>query len=114
MPEFCFRLGASDIFDIQYNYGFNKPALIPVLMHEVSIGSGLGFAEAYSFRLGAALSEQYSCLFLSGEALLGTRTGIYAKLYLGGDDFYYTWPSTDYIGRTARLNFGMNYRFGFK
>ncbi|MCU0363187.1 MAG: prolipoprotein diacylglyceryl transferase [Bacteroidales bacterium] len=114
MPEAYLRVGVRDIFDIQYNYGFNRPVSIPVLMHELSIGSGLGVAEAYSLRLGAALSEQYSCLFLSGEALLGTRTGIYAKLYFGGDDFYFSWPSTDLIGRTARLNLGLSYRFGFK
>lgn len=114
MPEAYLRIGVRDAADLQYTYGFTLPSPVPVLMHELSLGTGLGSAETHSLRFGAAISDQYSTLFLSATAQLGTKTGVFLKYYLPGDDFYYTWPNTDVRKRSPRLNFGMSYRFGFR
>jgi prolipoprotein diacylglyceryltransferase len=114
MPGLMLRIGRKDIIDVQYSYGFDLPAPIPVMLHQVSIGTGLGYKTDYSLRLGAALSENYATIFLSAEALLCKNLGLTFKYNFGGDDFYFAYPSTDFVDRKGRIQFGANYRFGYK
>lgn len=59
MPEVMVRVGRKDIADIQYSFGFNFPASVPVLLHELSIGPGFGFRTGYGTRSGTAISDEY-------------------------------------------------------
>jgi len=71
LPEVQIRIGPKEVFNLQYNYGFNYPASLPVLPHELSIGTGFGLKDGYDLRLGIAVAHDYSTAFLSAEALLG-------------------------------------------
>ena len=114
LPEVLFRVGRRDILDLQYRYGFNLPVSLPVLLHEFSLGTGFGFKTDYSLRFGAAVSENYSTTFISAEALLGKKIGLSFKYNFGGYDFYYSDNYYEFIERKGRIQFGANYRFGFK
>ncbi len=117
MPAVLLRVGRADILNFQYNYGFNYPASIPVLLHEFSIGAGFGFKDGYDLRFGAAVSENYSATFISAEALVAKNFGLALKYNFGGEDFYYYTsdnPDYKYIDRKGRILFGLNYRFGFE
>jgi hypothetical protein len=114
MPELLFRIGRRDKVDVQYTYGFNLPTLYPVPMHELSIGSGFGFKTDYNLRFGAAVSEDYATIFISGEALIGKKIGLTLKYNFAGSDFYSSTNYSEYIDRKGRILFGANYRFGFE
>ena len=114
LPEVLLRVGRRDVVDLKYTYGFNLPTSIPVLLHELSIGSGFGFKTEYNLRLGAAMSNYYTTTFISAEALLGKNLGLTFKYNFGGEDFYYYSTNPEYLDRKGRILFGANYRFGFK
>ena len=114
LPEVFFRFGRRDILDVQYSYGFNSPTSIPVLLNEFSIGTGFGYRTDYNLRVGSAFSQNYSTMFISGEAAIGKKLGLTFKYNFGGDDFYLTDNYAYSIERRGRFLFGANYRFGFK
>jgi hypothetical protein len=113
LPEVLLRVGRRDIFDLQYKYGFYLPACIPVLLHELSIGSGFGYKTDYNLRVGTAVSENYATTFISAEALLNKNFGLTLKYNFRGDDFYFSNNYTESVERHGRILFGANYRFGF-
>jgi prolipoprotein diacylglyceryltransferase len=114
LPEVMLRVGRRDILDFQYSYGFDLPAPLPVLLQEISIGTGFGFRTDYNLRFGAAFSENYSTTFISAEALIGKKIGLTFKYNFAGEDFYFSNNYSDFIERRGRFQFGANYRFGFK
>jgi prolipoprotein diacylglyceryltransferase len=114
LPEVLLRVGRKDILDLQYSYGFNLPTSIPVLLQEISIGTGFGFRTDYNLRFGAAFSQNYSTKFISAEALLGKKVGLTFKYNFAGEDFYFSHNYNNVIERRGRFQFGANYRFGFK
>ena len=113
MPDLYLRVGRRDIVDLQYTFGSGFPTIFPVLMHEVSIGSGFGFKTDYNFRLGQALSGNDGFAFISAEALIGKQFGLTFKYNFGGEEFYNS-SNYEVIDRKGRFMAGMNYRFGFR
>lgn len=107
MPEFSARVGRRDIVDLKYTYGFNFPATFPVLINELSIGSGFGNKSDFSIRYGIAASKSDSFSFLSAEGLVNKQFGL---------TFKYSFRSMQYSGisdkSSGRILFGLNYRFG--
>src|ERR1035437_5854912 len=68
MPEVSLRLGRRDILDLKYSYGFNFPSTFPMLLHEISIGSGFGKKNDFTIRYGFGFSKSSdlkSCSFIS-------------------------------------------------
>jgi prolipoprotein diacylglyceryltransferase len=114
LPEVLVRVGRRDILDLQYTYGLNSTTSIPVLLNEISLGTGFGFKTDYNLRFGSAYSQNYSTKFISAEALLGKQLGLTFKYYFAGEDFYSTNNYSNIIERRGRFLFGANYRFGFK
>ena len=114
LPEVLLRVGRRDILDLQYRYGFNLPTSVPVLLHEFSIGTGFGSKTDYNLRFGTAVSDYYSPKFITAEALLSKGIGLSFKYYFGGEDFYLSNNYPEFIERKGRIQFGANYRFGFK
>ena len=113
LPEVLVRAGRRDIVDLQYNYGFNYPSSFPVNLHEFSIGSGFGSETNYHFSAGLGVTNYYSFPFISAEALLNKSIGLSVKYYFPGEDFY-SYDTGTTIPRKGRLNFSLNYRFGFE
>lgn len=113
MPEVYFRVGRRDILDLKYTYGFNFPTTLPVLMHEISLGSGFSFENDYNFRVGRSVSENNLFTFVSAEALLNEQFGLALRYNFAGEDFYSN-NNSEVISRKGRFLFGMNYRFGFE
>jgi len=113
MPEVLVRVGRRDIFDLQYNYGFNYPSSFPVNMHELSMGSGFGIETNYHLNAGIGMTNNFSAPFISAEALLNKNIGLSVKFYFPGEDFYQYDTGTT-MPRKGRLSFNLNYRFGFE
>ncbi len=113
MPEVYFRVGRRDIVDLKYTYGFNFPTSFPLLISEISLGSGFGMQTDYSFRVGRAFSNHDSFTFISAEGLVNKQIGLFLKYNFGGEDFYYA-NYGETLNRKGRVLFGANYRFGFK
>lgn len=109
LPEFMMRLGRQDILDLKYSYGFNSPTMFPVVMNELSLGSGFGNKTNYSFRYGVAFSDNNSNQFISAEGLVDKKVGLIVKYNFGNSSNY--GPSPDLHGR---IQLGFNYRFGFE
>lgn len=107
------RLGRRDIFDLQYNYGFNYPSPFPVKLHEFSIGSGFGFESNYHLSAGLGVAYDYTFPFFSAEALLNKSIGLSVRYYFPGEDFYQYDTGTT-MQRKGRLSFNLSYRFGFE
>lgn len=113
LPEVLMRLGRRDIFDLQYNYGFNYPSPFPVKLHEFSIGSGFGFESNYHLSAGLGVAYDYTFPFFSAEALLNKSIGLSVRYYFPGEDFYQYDTGTT-MQRKGRLSFNLSYRFGFE
>ncbi len=113
LPEAYFRVGRRDILDLKYTYGFNFPTSIPLLLHEVSIGSGFGNKTEFNLRVGTALSDNDTYAFISAEGLVNKKIGLTFKYNFGNGAFYYT-SNNEVENRMGRILFGANYRFGFK
>jgi prolipoprotein diacylglyceryltransferase len=113
LPELYLRVGRRDIMDLKYTYGFNFPTALPVLMHEFSIGTGLGFKTDYSLRFGQSVSQYGSITFISAEGLVDKRIGLTFKYNFGLEEFP-TMPNPGTEKAKGRILFGANYRFGFK
>ncbi len=106
MPEVSARLGRSDILDLKYNYGFNFPSPFPVLVSEISLGSGFGSTAGFNLRGGAGLGSATN-YFISVEGLVTKEIGL---------NFRYNSINTDFVGNSGHANWfviGANYRFGF-
>jgi prolipoprotein diacylglyceryltransferase len=113
MPEAYFRVGRRDILDLKYTYGFNFPTSFPVLLHEISIGSGFGHETEYSLRFGIDVSKNEGFTFLSGEGLINKKIGLTLKYNFGNGDFFDS-SLNEVETRKGRILFGANWRFGFK
>jgi phosphatidylglycerol:prolipoprotein diacylglycerol transferase len=113
MPDVYLRFGRPDILDLKYTYGFNFPTSFPVLIHEISIGSGFGYKSEFNLSLGKAFSHDYSYPFIYAGGLLGKQVGLTFKYNFGGEDFYFT-NFSESSKRKGRIQFGLNYRFGFQ
>jgi phosphatidylglycerol:prolipoprotein diacylglycerol transferase len=109
LPEFSMRVGRQDILDLKYSYGFNSPSMFPVVMSELSLGSGFGNKTNYSLRYGVAFSDNNSNQFISAEGLVDKKVGLMMKYNFESKSNY--GPSPDLHGR---IQVGFNYRFGFE
>jgi prolipoprotein diacylglyceryltransferase len=106
MPQVSARVGRTDILDFKYEYGFNFPSPFPVLVNELSLGSGFGIKSGLSFRAGMGLSTS-PFYFLSAEGLVSKQVGLF---------FRFNSENADMIGISDNVRWvtvGANYRFGF-
>jgi prolipoprotein diacylglyceryltransferase len=103
LPAFSFRVGRSDYVDGRYNYGLQRMTTLPVLTHEITIGSGFGNPYDYSLRLGVGVGQDKTFAIISTEALVHQHFGINLKLNMSFDGTNSFWGA-----------FGMSYRFGFR
>jgi hypothetical protein len=114
MPEGYFRVGRRDIFDFRYDFGTKLASTYPVLLHELSIGSGFGFRNDAGVRIGmdfgrskgTGISPNY---FVSASALLSKKLGLTAR-YDFNNEIGYNAP----VNEGSWLSLGASYRFGFK
>jgi phosphatidylglycerol:prolipoprotein diacylglycerol transferase len=113
MPEVYLRVGRPDYIDLKYTYGSSFPTSFPILLQEISLGSGFGIKTDFSFRVGEAFSKYDNFTFVSADFLLNKQLGLNLKYNFGGDDFYNS-NTGENINRKGRILFGANYRFGFK
>jgi len=114
MPEVSLRLGRRDILDLKYSYGFNFPSTFPMLLNEISIGSGLGNKNDFTVRYGFGFSKSSdlkSCSFISTEAVISKDIGFTFK-YNFGSTFYSNLEEFPFTSK-GRILIGLNYRFGF-
>jgi phosphatidylglycerol:prolipoprotein diacylglycerol transferase len=111
MPEFSARFGRRDIIDLRYEYGMGFPSRLPVLFHDLSVGSGFGTKDNLNLRAGLYLGSYSSNnYYISLEGFPGRQIGVGASYYFGkrfpvsfGDpELYYDW-----------LSVRVSYRFGF-
>jgi prolipoprotein diacylglyceryltransferase len=109
MPGVSVRLGRRDILDAKYNYGLGFPTSVPVLEHEVSVGSGFGLKPDYSLRYGIGFSHNGGHTFVSAEGLVHKQWGLRLKYNFASPVYFET---SNYYG--AWFELGANYRFGFK
>lgn len=102
MPEISLRIGRTDRLDLRYNYGMNSYANFPILINEVSLGSGFGNRTISRLRLGYAFSEHLEFPFLQGDFVLMDNFGINLKY--------------DFENKSHLRSFvvGANYKFGKK
>ena len=110
LPEGYFRIGRSDILDLRYNFGFNSPSSLPVLVNELSIGTGLGYRDSFNLRYGIGVGYNY-INFITAEALISRQFGIKLRYNFGKTDIF---PTTYNQYNFSWLSLGVNYRFGFK
>jgi len=115
MPEASLRVGRHDILDLRYDFGLNFPTTFPLLAHGLSLGSGFGNKTNFDFRYGVELSNKNGSLqqFLSAEGLLSRQIGIRLKYSFGEAEFYDYSSSITEFKNFQRIQFGLNYRFGF-
>ncbi|MGD0341725.1 MAG: prolipoprotein diacylglyceryl transferase family protein [Bacteroidales bacterium] len=112
MPEASLRLGRRDILDLKYNFGFNFPTEFPLLVHELSFGTGFGYKTNFSLRYGAEFSNNVTHFF-SAEGIISKQTGFAIKYSYGRADLYNSITSLTENKQLQRILFGINYRFGF-
>ncbi|MBE0676052.1 MAG: hypothetical protein IH591_15460 [Bacteroidales bacterium] len=106
IPGWYFRFGRRDLLDLKYEYGMWFPAQVPVLSHEISLGSGLGSLDVFNLRVGFVLDKfGFSNKFISINGLAGDKLALGLRYNFGKSTYgtAYDWFS---------LNAG--YRFGYK
>ena len=87
LPSAHIRVGPYDIFDIEYRAFNDFPSALPMLTHQLSMGSGLGFDNGSGIRLGiSTFTETY---FISGSALISNKVMLQTK-YVWGDASYFS------------------------
>lgn len=101
LPSFKFRLGPYDIIDLEYKFLDEFPTQLPVVNHQISVGSGLGMKNGSGFRMGVVAPE--GGFLFSANALLNERFILRAK-YIRGNS-----PNLE-IGYSNFLSFGFSYR----
>lgn len=107
-PEFMIRLGRKDILDIGYNYGMNSYATFPVLMHELSLGTGFGHKADYDFRIGRVYNDDSNVAFMSCQFPVSSRIGLNLRYNFGNYGFDRSYKSK------GILVLGAGYRFGIE
>lgn len=105
MPEVLVRVGRSDIIDLRYNFGFNSYATYPILISELSIGTGFGQRTDFGLRGGVRISEMNLSYFLSGEFTINKKVGVTFKYDFGNTEYD---TNSDSWGN---LVIGTNFRF---
>jgi prolipoprotein diacylglyceryltransferase len=106
MPQVSARVGRTDILDLKYEYGFNFPSPFPVLVNELSLGSGFGIKSGFNFRAGIGHSNA-PFYFLSAEGLVSKQVGL---------SFRYNSENASLMDISDHVSWfviGANYRFGF-
>jgi prolipoprotein diacylglyceryltransferase len=112
MPQVFFRLGRRDILDLKYSYGVNSPTPFPELFQEVSLGSGFGSKTDFGIRFGTGITHYNLIPFISAEGLVSKQAGLMFRYNFWNSDYYETlYPGNN---QAFRVQFGLNYRFGFK
>ena len=102
MPYGKVRVGPYDIVDLEYKFLDDFPTQLPLLTHQLSIGSGFGFKNGSGLRVG--LLPPYEGFFVSASALISQKFMIRAK-------YMNTYaPATHFGGNSHFVSLGLNYR----
>ena len=98
LPSLRFRVGPYDIIDLEYKFLDEFPTQLPVLTHQLSLGSGLGMKNGSGIRIGLAPPEE--SYFISANVLIKNKFMLQAK---------YIYTNSTY-GNSNFISFGLNYR----
>jgi prolipoprotein diacylglyceryltransferase len=114
MPYGSFRVGRQDILDLRYNYGFRFPTSYPVLVNEISLGSGFSLKPDVSFRYGIGVEYWDTHQFVSAEGVVSKKLGLQLRYNFGNTIYLFNSPNYNTPHRGSWLELGANYRFGFE
>ena len=98
IPSLRFRVGPYDIIDLEYKYQDQFPTQLPLLTHQLSLGSGFGMKNGSGIRIGLAPPEE--SYFISANVLISNKFMLQGK---------YIYTNSTY-GNSNFLSLGLNYR----